>query len=285
MILVLCAPVWGQCIWDEADGSLPQPVVNPPNSNVLLSLQLGQNRGLEPQPGIVESCDVGFTIHRGTHWLNVTITGDWYETFKFYGSDSADVYIWFEQPSYMVMNGVELDANAFPLPNWTANLSSMTQSGMTIQYLKQFSLNVSSFTAAGDFFATMHAGIITEDLPLAEFFLNVVATDDPSFITAVDPVPDLVNAAGTGVVTDTETLSEYGTPIEGVAADSASLVVLRIPAQSAGEQFTVQLINDQGVPSSSPQADGQLMSIGGSIPGSQIQVTSVNTNYAGPLHG
>jgi len=70
----------------------------------------------------------------------------------------------------------------------------------------------------------------TSDQPLAEFFINVVAADDTFFITAVDPIPDLVNAARNGVVTDTETLAHYGTSIEGVAADSASQAILRTPA-------------------------------------------------------
>jgi hypothetical protein len=113
-------------------------------------------------------------------------------------------------------------------------------------------------------------------------FPNLGVEVDSNPTTIVDPVPDLVNPSGDGVVTDAETLATYGTPVTGVAADSATRVVFRVPTNSVGERLTFQLLNDQGGQSSSAQADGTLATIQGSAAGSQMQVTAVQTSL-GPM--
>ena len=101
---------------------------------------------------------------------------------------------------------------------------------------------------------------------------------------AIDPVPDLV--AGAVILTDPESLATLGTPVTGITADQASVVVLRIPAANVGDMVTLTLFNDQTPPAQSTSVidDGELANVDSADPtrSSQIQVTAVNTNE-GPM--
>ena len=78
-------------------------------------------------------------------------------------------------------------------------------------------------------------------------------------ITLVDPVPGLLDTStGSRITADTTALASKGRLVSGVGADGVSRVVVRIPASSAGEQFAVSLLNDQGHSSSSSNEDGGL---------------------------
>jgi pimeloyl-ACP methyl ester carboxylesterase len=97
----------------------------------------------------------------------------------------------------------------------------------------------------------------------------------------LDPVPDLVNEAGTGVVQDAHSLATLGREIEAIASDGAARLVIRIKANFAGEQMTLDL-QDDGVPNQNGLESpfGVLESIlvsDGMQSGSKITVTAVDT--------
>ena len=105
-------------------------------------------------------------------------------------------------------------------------------------------------------------------------------------IVLLDPVPDLVNQAGDGVLTDPETLATGGKQVMGVAADGAARLVLQIYGSFAGEQLTLKLQGD-GAPNQNglAQPDGilqTLLPVDGMASGSQITVTAQQTSK-GPI--
>src|SRR5579863_6923630 len=103
----------------------------------------------------------------------------------------------------------------------------------------------------------------------------------PPQMTLLDPVPALLS--GPTVTGDVNVLAAKGRPVQGVAADAVTEVVLRVPANSAGEQFTFTVINDQGQQSTSSAEDGALAAIGSvSFTLSQLTVTAVGTSQ-GPM--
>jgi pimeloyl-ACP methyl ester carboxylesterase len=105
----------------------------------------------------------------------------------------------------------------------------------------------------------------------------------------VDPVPSLVNDAGTGVTNDVNTLAMPGKTVIGAAADGAARVVLQIFAASVGDTLTLSVQPSPG-DTQSPvngltQPLGQLQTIlaaDGSQSGSQIALTAVSTSQ-GPM--
>ena len=118
-------------------------------------------------------------------------------------------------------------------------------------------------------------------LSAASFAQEASQPSTPPQLTLLDPVPSLLK--GAAVTTSVNTLATKGRVVEGTAADSASELVLRIPAGSIGEQFTVTVLNDQGEQSISSTEDGGLGSIGTTtFKASQLTVTAVNTT-AGPM--
>ena len=107
------------------------------------------------------------------------------------------------------------------------------------------------------------------------------APSAPPQLTLLDPVPALLN--GPAVTTNVNVLASKGRLVEGTAADSASELVLRIPANSVGEQFTITVVNDQGVQSTSSVEDGGLAAVGtATFTASQLTVSAVNTSV-GPM--
>ena len=103
----------------------------------------------------------------------------------------------------------------------------------------------------------------------------------PPQLTMLDPVPTLLS--GPMVTTNVNTLASKGRVVQGAAADAVTEVVLRVPANSVGEQFTFTVINDQGQQSTSSTEDGGLGPIGSStFTASQLTVAAVNTSK-GPI--
>ncbi len=100
-------------------------------------------------------------------------------------------------------------------------------------------------------------------------------------VELVDPISGLINEAGTDVTTDPVLLATGGTVVTGTAADAASRLLIRIYANSPGDQLTVILGGDgQGDPNGLPQPFGYVQTLlpgDGMISGSQVTVTSVNT--------
>jgi pimeloyl-ACP methyl ester carboxylesterase len=99
--------------------------------------------------------------------------------------------------------------------------------------------------------------------------------------TVSDPVPLLLE--GPSVTTDVAKLAEGGRLVEGVAADGVSEVVISIGASAAGQEFTFQVLDDGGQPSTSPSEDGALGAVGDkTFTQSSVAVNSVTTPQ-GPL--
>src|SRR5579862_1539135 len=95
--------------------------------------------------------------------------------------------------------------------------------------------------------------------------------------TLIDPVVAGL-LSGTSVTTNPTTIAAATTGVvKGAAADGTTQVILRIPAASAGQNFTVTVINDAKAPITSVANDGGVFALGGS-PGSaagSLVVTSV----------
>jgi pimeloyl-ACP methyl ester carboxylesterase len=114
----------------------------------------------------------------------------------------------------------------------------------------------------------------------------------PNQISMVDPVPDLVQnfsvigATGNNV----ELLALHGTSAQGVAADGAAQLLLRIPTLNVGDQVTLSLQDDQSPSQATADTDsyGALGFAGDSSQTinqnklSQISVTALSTNE-GPM--
>jgi len=107
---------------------------------------------------------------------------------------------------------------------------------------------------------------VTLSSPSAEYSLAVGAISFATTGSAVliDPVvAGLLN--GDSVTTSAAAIAAATTGlVNGAAADGTTEIVLRIPASSSGQAFTVAVINDQGAASSSTANDGGLMPLGGS---------------------
>ena len=91
--------------------------------------------------------------------------------------------------------------------------------------------------------------------------------EDPSWGSLsqlVDPVPylvtDLLPNSGIPLSTVANELASKGWPIKGIAADGVARLVVRIPATALGQQFRIDVINDQNQPSSSTNEDGGIAS-------------------------
>jgi pimeloyl-ACP methyl ester carboxylesterase len=112
-------------------------------------------------------------------------------------------------------------------------------------------------------------------------FPALLIAQNPPQLTLLDPVPTLLS--GPMVTTNVNILATKGRVVQGSSADGASEVVLRVPANSVGEQFTFTVINDQGVQSVSAVEDGGLAAIGSaSFTSSQLTVNAVSTSQ-GPM--
>jgi hypothetical protein len=115
---------------------------------------------------------------------------------------------------------------------------------------------------------------------LLSSFLFAQAASAPQ-LTMLDPVPALLS--GPMVTNNVNALASKGRPVQGVAADSVTEVVLRVPANSVGEQFTFTVFNDQGQQSTSSAEDGGLGPVGSStFPASQLTIVAVSTSK-GPM--
>jgi len=86
---------------------------------------------------------------------------------------------------------------------------------------------------------------------------------------------------GTSITTNTAILASGGTSVSGVSSDGVTQVLVRIPANQAGDSFTLTLINDQGQQSSSTSADGGLYALGGN-PGSASSTMTVQAQNTSP---
>jgi len=95
---------------------------------------------------------------------------------------------------------------------------------------------------------------------------------------SLDPVPDLLHDLHNLAAQKPVSLAVItgGRPVQGVAADGVTEMLVRIPASSAGDQFTLTLLNDQNSPSDNPDDDGCLMEVGGTSCSSSLTVQAVD---------
>ncbi len=110
-----------------------------------------------------------------------------------------------------------------------------------------------------------------------------VVTD--TYVSIVDPVPDLVS--GNAVKSDgqLQVLPGKGRAVSGVAADGVTQVVIRIQTPAANHQFTVKLLSDQQLQSSSAIEDGALGNPGDtSFSQSLVTVSSGNVGSNGEAY-
>jgi triacylglycerol esterase/lipase EstA (alpha/beta hydrolase family) len=85
--------------------------------------------------------------------------------------------------------------------------------------------------------------------------------------------------SGSSVTTNTNAIASATTGVvKGAAADGTTQVILRIPASSVGQKFTVTIINDANSPSTSVPNDGGVFALGGSpsSAASSLAVTAVS---------
>ena len=122
--------------------------------------------------------------------------------------------------------------------------------------------------------------------------------DSVSFATSSPVLIDPVIAhllSGPAVTTNANAIAAATKGfVQGAAADGTAQIVLRIPAASVGQAFTITVINDQGQTSTSVPNDGGLMALGGSLStlSSSLTVNSVATTqgaeafaiYRGPVN-
>jgi hypothetical protein len=138
---------------------------------------------------------------------------------------------------------------------------------------------------------------VTLSSPSPQFSLAVNAITFATTGTAVliDPVVAGL-MSGSTVTTNVNSIAAATTGlVKGTAADGTTQIVLRIPASSVGQTFSVEVINDAGVASSSVPNDGGLMVLGAntsSLASSLSSLTAVTTSagaeafaiYRGPVN-
>jgi triacylglycerol esterase/lipase EstA (alpha/beta hydrolase family) len=105
----------------------------------------------------------------------------------------------------------------------------------------------------------------------------ITATGQVATYNLIDPVvAGLIS--GSSVTTNVTAIAAATTGVvKGAAADGTTQVILRIPASSVGQQFTVTVIDDANSPSSSIANDGGVFELGGSpsAAASSVVVTAV----------
>jgi probable HAF family extracellular repeat protein len=135
--------------------------------------------------------------------------------------------------------------------------------------------------------ATSSAGSgINNNAQLVGFFgSSGFLASGPQLVDPVtgDPSTSLIIPGGTvrplSSLADAQALATGGRAVQGVAAEGVTEVVVRIPANNVGDQFTLTLMNDASTQSSLPNEDGALGKPGDtSFSQSQITVTAVDTS-------
>ena len=107
--------------------------------------------------------------------------------------------------------------------------------------------------------------------------VSVAATGQAATYNLIDPVVAGL-LSGSAVTTNTAAIAAATTGVvKGAAADGTTQVILRIPASSVGQQFTVTVINDANASSTSVPNDGGVFALGGSpsSAASSLVVTAV----------
>ncbi|MGE5321570.1 MAG: esterase/lipase family protein [Actinomycetota bacterium] len=123
--------------------------------------------------------------------------------------------------------------------------------------------------------------IISGDASDWDFFIDNVKFA-PSGPVLIDPV-DSQFLRGTQITTNTDILAALGTQVTGVSSDGVTQVVVRIPANQAGESLTVS-VQDENGNAGDPATDGGVFALGGDFhnAAATLNVTAVDTQE-GPM--
>jgi pimeloyl-ACP methyl ester carboxylesterase len=141
---------------------------------------------------------------------------------------------------------------------------------------------------------SLSAGTGTVNLPVTNIRQVTLTNNASDFVMSINAItfaatagPLLIDPVVAGLLTGsavTTTVNSIAAAttglVQGVAADGTTQAVLRIPATSVGQTFTVAVINDQGVASTSVPNDGGVMALGASTStlASSLVVTAVTTS-------
>lgn len=105
--------------------------------------------------------------------------------------------------------------------------------------------------------------------------------------TLLDPVPDLLGGNATKTSAQLQALLSSGRKVQGAAADGVTELAIRIDTPSPGDQFTITLVDDQGLSGQSiiPNEDGALGMPGAtSFSAGQLTVSSGSADSNGMAH-
>jgi pimeloyl-ACP methyl ester carboxylesterase len=153
-----------------------------------------------------------------------------------------------------------------------------------------------------------HPGSGALDLPFQNIRQVTVEDNSPDWRLTLDSIifatgssPVLIDPVvarlllGPAVTTNVNAIAAATTGfVQGASADGTTQVILRIPATSVGQTFTITVINDQGQTSTSVPNDGGLMALGANLNtlASSLTVNAVSTHkgaeafaiYRGPVN-
>lgn len=123
--------------------------------------------------------------------------------------------------------------------------------------------------------------VIAGDAGEWDFFIDNVKFT-PSGPVLIDPV-DSQFLRGTQITTNTDILATLGTQVSGVSSDGITQVVVRIPANQAGESLTVS-VQDENGGAGDPSANGGVFALGDDFhnAAATLDLTAVDTQ-AGPM--
>jgi pimeloyl-ACP methyl ester carboxylesterase len=95
---------------------------------------------------------------------------------------------------------------------------------------------------------------------------------------SLDPVPDLLQDLQRLAANQPVSLALItgGRSVQGVAADGVTVMLIRLPAPSPGDQFSLTLLNDQGDQSFNVDEDGCLLEVGGTLCVSSLTAQAVD---------
>jgi hypothetical protein len=111
--------------------------------------------------------------------------------------------------------------------------------------------------------------------------LTITRQPNPETFAAIDPIAVLNSGYDLGVPAVQNYLVVSGREVRAVGADGATRVILRVPADFAGEQVSLSVLREDKTSSNHVEEDGGLAVIGDSQFASRITVTAVPTD-AGP---
>ncbi len=131
-------------------------------------------------------------------------------------------------------------------------------------------------------------GQVTVSIPIASsYYLNPVfvggvllspGVPAPSIVDPITDDPSVNLMAGPFVTSSPASLVNGGSPVQGIAADGVSEIVIKVPTASVGDNVTLTLTNDQNGASTNAAYDGGLGLVGDTVAAqSQITLSSVDT--------